>query len=183
MTAIAYRDGIMAADTLTTGGGYIRGHATKLARSPKGTIAGCAGQAGTNSLFRHMVRSGAIDTWLDDGCARPLDLGAVEQGSFGAIIVQADGTVTCVDYNGLAGEKVVAFPVKAAPPAGLPGAIDTVMGAMHIDNVDRAYAVLSSLSTALTLASGLLNKTHYADEQLVDGVNQILIATLAVLTG
>jgi hypothetical protein len=51
MTTIAYRNGILAADTGMSAGGSIVGSVTKIARSEKGDLAGAAGDASYNHDF------------------------------------------------------------------------------------------------------------------------------------
>lgn len=46
MTTIAYRDGIMAADTLVTGGDVRRGHVLKIGQTALGSLVGVTGMAG-----------------------------------------------------------------------------------------------------------------------------------------
>lgn len=46
MTTIAYRNGVMAADTLTTGGDIRRGATSKIIRLQDGTLVGVSGAAG-----------------------------------------------------------------------------------------------------------------------------------------
>lgn len=46
MTAIAYRDGCMAADSLATAGGTVGGYSRKIAKRDDGALIGCSGGAG-----------------------------------------------------------------------------------------------------------------------------------------
>ncbi len=123
MTAIAYANGIMAADSLVTGRDTVRGTTAKIARSPKGTIAAAAGQMGVAALFRRMVETGRIDDWLADGAGSALPVKS-EGYSFGAIIVQRDGTVTCIDSDGNAVPNLAAvFYVEGSAAEILIGAM------------------------------------------------------------
>ncbi len=123
MTAIAYCDGVMCADSLVTGGDIMRGHTIKIARSPKGTIAAAAGQFGICAMFRRLVESGELDEWLDQGAKTSLPVKS-EQHGFGAIIVRQDGAVICVDSNGNAVTGLNApFYVEGSAEAILTGAM------------------------------------------------------------
>jgi len=105
MTAIAYRDGIMAADTLTLGGDSVRGYNRKIVRNTEsGTMGAAAGQAGTNQIFQGLILSGAVDNWIENDCHSELfDPKCGDRvGGFGAIIVRTNGEVICVDYQGRA---------------------------------------------------------------------------------
>lgn len=51
MTVIAYRDGVLAADTLATAGDSKIGSAIKIARNSNGDLAGAAGLASYNHAF------------------------------------------------------------------------------------------------------------------------------------
>lgn len=87
MTTIAYKDGILAADTCVTDNGAICGTATKLARSPNGAIAGASGNLAPCAKFL---------SWF----AR--DFGMVEkvariEGNGAALIIDKDGTVHALD--------------------------------------------------------------------------------------
>lgn len=87
MTTIAYKDGILAADTCVTDSGAICGTATKLARAPNGAIAGASGNLASCAKFL---------SWF----AR--DFGMVEkvakiEGNSAALIIDKDGTVHTLD--------------------------------------------------------------------------------------
>lgn len=87
MTTIAYKDGILAADTCVTDNGAICGTATKLARAPNGAIAGASGNLAPCAKFL---------SWF----AR--DFGMVEkvakiEGNSAALIIDKDGTVHTLD--------------------------------------------------------------------------------------
>ena len=122
MTAIAYRDGVLAADTETTSGDLLGGHSLKIARSPEGTIAAAAGQAGTAAQFRRMVKDGGIDNWIASNFSQRLPIEADHNG-FGAIIVTAAGRVICVDYRGWAVEFDAPFYTEGSAGVLLTGAM------------------------------------------------------------
>lgn len=83
MTAIAYRDGIMAADSLANADGAVHGYTIKIVRAPSGALAGVAGEAGATARFRRLFAAGefAIDEEID------------ADEDFGALIVEPEGTV------------------------------------------------------------------------------------------
>jgi hypothetical protein len=128
MTAIAYRDGVMAADSLTGGEHIRRGTDHKIARSSAGTIAGAAGYAGMCSEFRRWVQTGRIDEWIEGGFPEPLPIKA-ERNGFGAIVVTAAGRVICVDYEGRAIEIDAPFYVEGSAEEILLGAMAAGAGA------------------------------------------------------
>lgn len=109
MTAIAYRDGIMAADTLVSaseGAWFVRGTTRKIARSPTGTLGAASGHCGMCERFLRWITSGQVDEWLSEShdSSPPPDL-KCDRGGFGAIIVQPTADqggerVICIDYQG-----------------------------------------------------------------------------------
>lgn len=106
MTAIAYRDGILATDSACGGERIFRGIVKKIGRSPWGTIGAASGLAGTCASFRRLIESGFVDDWLAELRnqvrlpSAPFPIKA-ERNEFGAIIVENDGTVTLIDWQGL----------------------------------------------------------------------------------
>jgi hypothetical protein len=91
MTVIAYRDGVMAADSLVGNNeGLIVGDIAKLARREDGSLAGCAGHAGDVAGFRDWFLAGSKGSW------QAID----KDHGFAAIIVSPQGQVTLVDQNG-----------------------------------------------------------------------------------
>ena len=59
MTIIAYRDGVMAADTATWQGGVMIGdRSKKIMRTPEGFLIACAGELSVISKFRAWAKSG-----------------------------------------------------------------------------------------------------------------------------
>jgi len=60
MTTIAYKDGVLAADTLCVNGHIRSGFVTKIIRGPNGELGGAAGNAGYNRLFQDWVAGGRV---------------------------------------------------------------------------------------------------------------------------
>lgn len=58
MTVIAYRDGIIAADTLTSGGGMKMGYKRKIAKNKDGDVFGSSGVGGWCSAIRQWFEEG-----------------------------------------------------------------------------------------------------------------------------
>lgn len=58
MTTIAYRDGVMAADTVAFGGGIKLARLVKIARNDAGDLAGAVGDAGFAFAFLEWFRKG-----------------------------------------------------------------------------------------------------------------------------
>lgn len=74
MTTIAYRDGVLAADTIMTSGGVLIGECAKIVRRADGDMAGGAGDATFLAAFRDWFMGGETeplpelkegDTWMD----------------------------------------------------------------------------------------------------------------------
>ncbi len=122
MTAIAYRDGVMASDTETMSGDTLGGNTRKIARSPLGTIAAAAGEAGMAYVFRHWVKAGNIDRWIEEDFPEALDIKS-ERDRFGAIIVTRAGRVICIDYRGHAVEFDAPFYAEGSGSILLIGAM------------------------------------------------------------
>jgi hypothetical protein len=82
MTTIAYRDGVMAADSGAWAGDAAHGWARKLAKGPDGTLYGTAGNAAEATTF--------LD-WVEGGCvgARPAAVREGEDGKDSSFIVLA----------------------------------------------------------------------------------------------
>lgn len=60
MTIIAYRNGIMAADTGVFAGSTVVGKSVKVVRALDGTLYGACGYSGDAAEFRKWVRDGAV---------------------------------------------------------------------------------------------------------------------------
>jgi ATP-dependent HslUV protease subunit HslV len=63
MTTIAYRDGVMAADSKATYDGSFQGLVTKVFRSPKGDLLGVSGDLALMPIIRD---------WAKKGCPKPV---------------------------------------------------------------------------------------------------------------
>lgn len=59
MTTIAYRDGVIAADSLVSSGPNRAGHVVKIARGPDGTLAGAAGDMWACMTFLRAIETGS----------------------------------------------------------------------------------------------------------------------------
>jgi ATP-dependent protease HslVU (ClpYQ) peptidase subunit len=110
MTSIAYRNGIMAADTLMVQGGTIMGHLVKIVRRDDGHLAGAAGDCSWAQAFHRWFLAG------EEG-----DL--PEQGDNAkGIIARPDKTVQFSEPGGLISFK--------APFAAIGCGRDVMLGAM-----------------------------------------------------
>lgn len=96
MTVIAYRDGVMAADTgAWLGDAVVRGF-RKVARGPDGTLYGGCGS---------MARVCEFLTWVDGGCLGEMPLPQKEEAGrsdFSVLIVRPDGLVEVLCHEGRA---------------------------------------------------------------------------------
>lgn len=95
MTVIAYRDGVMAADTGAIFSGVVSAGHRKIVRGPDGTLAGASGQMVPASQWLDWIAGGergaepAPDR-LNDG----------EESTFTALLVRPDGRVWMVEGGG-----------------------------------------------------------------------------------
>ena len=87
MTTIAYKDGVIAGDTMHWVNGTAAGHAAKVGRLPDGSLWGFAGL--TKDLSR-------LQPWLSCPMGNPVDID--KEGAL--IIVLPDGRVRCYEENG-----------------------------------------------------------------------------------
>lgn len=101
MTAIAYKDGTLACDTLVTeDGGYIRaGYVSKIARSPGNIAGGAAGRMSAMMTFLDFISSGRVDTWAEGGFKDKIDFGG-DVDSFEGLLVMPDGEAIVIDSTG-----------------------------------------------------------------------------------
>jgi ATP-dependent HslUV protease subunit HslV len=90
MTVIAYRDGLLAADSLATAGHVITGRIQKIWRFDDGRLLGGAGGAGDMRSFV---------AWALGGCAGHWECQDKENG-FSALVVRAEGEVVIYDAEG-----------------------------------------------------------------------------------
>jgi ATP-dependent HslUV protease subunit HslV len=96
MTVIAYRDGLMAADSGSWAGDAAHGWARKLAKGPDGTLYGVAGNAAQCTAF--------LD-WVEGGCvgAQPVAQREGQDGrdsSFIALAVPRQGRIRLITAHG-----------------------------------------------------------------------------------
>ena len=93
MTTIAYKDGIIAADTQVTDDTYICGRASKIMRLDDGRIMAASGNIFRSQLF--------ID-WLNGKIEKP-----VFDESFTAIVISPNGTAVEYDKNLIAAPATI----------------------------------------------------------------------------
>lgn len=93
MSTIAYRDGIIAADTLCIRSSIRTGYCTKIARRPDGTLGGAVGSLSFASTFLKWILEGT-----GDAPAREKDDGYYDAG----LTVRPDGTIEVFEYKGQA---------------------------------------------------------------------------------
>lgn len=92
MTTIAYRDGVLAADTIMCMGGTLIGSTVKIARRMDGAMAGSAGGATYNAAF---------SLWFLDGEIGPPPKAEQDDHSFDrGVIFRADGTLEVFEPRG-----------------------------------------------------------------------------------
>lgn len=91
MTIVAYRNGILAADSAIYAGSVYAGIMLKLARSPYGTIAGAAGRTGICVRFRK---------WIEGGLSGDFDPKS-DESDFGAILAEPDAPVMRMQNDGV----------------------------------------------------------------------------------
>jgi hypothetical protein len=109
MTTIATDGKSMAGDTLTTAGGYVVRHATKVFRTGDGRIFGCCGPSVDTLKFR---------AWMLDPVIEQPKLG----DDFTALILNQDGSVDWIDC--------ALVPVKSIAPAAIGSGCELAIGAM-----------------------------------------------------
>jgi ATP-dependent HslUV protease subunit HslV len=90
MTVVAYRDGVLAADSLATAGHVKTGQVQKIWRFDDGRLVGGAGGAGDMSTFV---------AWLLGGGRGPWECRDKENG-FSALVVAGNGEVAIYDAEG-----------------------------------------------------------------------------------
>jgi hypothetical protein len=115
VTVVVYRDGVMASDSAVHMDGIYSGSTTKIARSPNGMLGGGCGDGGAVGRFIDWIKSGASGNFESKAGDR----------SFGALLVNPDGTVLALCNDGSA------FPLLA--PFYADGSGSTIaMGAMEM---------------------------------------------------
>lgn len=151
MTIIAYKDGVMAADTLCSSNGTAIGFGVKIARSRAGDLIGASGPSDWTSAMLEWFRAG-------ERRARPKYID--KDGSFGtAIVVRSKYKSECLFFYG---DVAVPEPSPLSPgPSGgfaTGSGRDIAMGAMFAgasaaDAVRAAMALESGCGGTLTILS------------------------------
>jgi ATP-dependent protease HslVU (ClpYQ) peptidase subunit len=112
MTTIAYRDGVLAADTRVTRGGYIMpGHFCKIGRSPSGDLVGISGNCAKADGFLRAVINGTADPT------------APEEGVT-ALVISPDGRITVHEAAGR-------FDITGAEFWAIGSGTSAALGALH----------------------------------------------------
>lgn len=92
MTTIAYRDGVLVADTCANRGGVIFSGITKIVRLSDGRLAGAAGGAGYNGAFLR---------WCEAGCVGDVPEAKAEDNNFDTgLIFCPDGELILYEPGG-----------------------------------------------------------------------------------
>lgn len=87
MTTVAYKDGMIAADTMITENFAVCGQMTKIAKTPDGRLVGASGSA---------IWAAALVAWARKGKGNPPDCPEESSG----ILIGKDGSITCLDHGG-----------------------------------------------------------------------------------
>jgi ATP-dependent HslUV protease subunit HslV len=91
MTVIAYRDGVMAADTLGSDSVLKVSGMRKIARGPDGTLYGCGGRA---SICCDFLR------WVDGGCDGDRPALKRDDDTADVLVARPDGSVSIWTWAG-----------------------------------------------------------------------------------
>lgn len=131
MTTIAYRDGVLAADTAMCQGGVMIGRVVKIVRRKDGDMAGSAGDAVYNAAFSRWFLDGENgappEAKEEDGS---IDRGVVFRHAKAIEIYEPRGMFTCTaPYFAIGSGKE---PALGAMFAGA-GAVWAVMAAIEFD--------------------------------------------------
>lgn len=127
MTTIAYRDGVMAADSRVSGGGIHRGVVDKIIVLDDGSLLGCCGPAGVDVM---------VAMWLEQG-APPSNMPRVPDGTdFHAILVRPSGDVKVISPSLIIQRLVAQFVATGSGNEIALGAM--AMGASAIRAVEIA---------------------------------------------
>lgn len=94
MTAIAFRDGVMAADRGAWRGNVRYGGATKIARSPSGALGAAAGYASVCEQFKKWLENAGFEA------GDPFDPQNEKDSDFAAIIAVDARHVYAMDHKG-----------------------------------------------------------------------------------
>ena len=116
MTTIAYRNGILAADTRAIIGGSTMGSINKIAKNFGGSLAGAGGNAGYNYAFIEWFRNG------EEGI--PPEAKVTDNALDRGVIFRVDGKIEVYEPDGK-------FMIKA-PYYALGSGMDVALGAMFM---------------------------------------------------
>ena len=120
MTVIAYRDGVIAADTGAQVGGTFFGHARKIARDDQGRLAGAAGNATYAHAFLKWFKDG---DWDKKDAPPPPEAKLTETSIDRGVIFLNDGSIRIYEPDGM-------FEIRGDFYA-LGSGRDIALGAMH----------------------------------------------------
>lgn len=117
MTTIAYRDGVMAADSGSWTGGTVHRWASKLAVGPDGTLYGACGDA---------AECNAYLKWVNGGCCgeSPKPRHLADRASFTVLIAPRGAPIRLLVASG---EEIFDAPYMA-----IGGGSDAAMGALFV---------------------------------------------------
>ena len=101
MTIIAYRAGILAADTAAWRGDYVSGSVRKICRMPDGGLGAAAGSVTIMRWFLNWLESGGASEARGTPPADP------DGHGFGGLVVRPNGDLFACDLN------VMMYPIKA----------------------------------------------------------------------
>jgi hypothetical protein len=109
MTAIAYRAGVMCADSATFADSTFVGTVEKIARAPDGSIGAATGPTSACAKFRR---------WIEGGMMAPFTTGAAERDFLG-MLVKPDGTVLYIEDDGVPYEVKAPFHTLGCAAIGM----------------------------------------------------------------
>lgn len=113
MTAIVYRDGVLAADTAMWIGNQIIGHMHKIRRLRDGSLVAVSGEGAIIEWFAE---------WYEGGADRATLPGYPDE-SWGALVISTNGSVAHIDYKGMPCRVNAPFHVLGAARGFLLGAL------------------------------------------------------------
>jgi ATP-dependent HslUV protease subunit HslV len=130
MSTIAYRDGVMAADTGSWHAGVKHDFALKIATGPDGTLYGAVGDA---------AQCSAVMRWVHEGCVGPMPEAERTENrgsSFTVMAVPPNGMISLISAYG-----TEAYP---APYFAIGGGAEVAFGALHA-GADAADAIRAAI--------------------------------------
>lgn len=92
MTTIVYRDGVLAADTVTSRGNSLLRGVTKIARGPDGRLGGACGSA---------AFMGEWLAWISTGGERPMPKSDEKYGDDVGLLIDAAGNLEIHEASGV----------------------------------------------------------------------------------